>query len=80
MNKKEENPAGLILGRRNYVLLGIGFIVVVIGYILMAGGKSEDPNVFSEELFSAVRITVAPILVLTGLTVVAVSILIKPKE
>ena len=40
--------------------------ILVIGYILMSGGKSEDPNVFSEAIFNFRRITLAPIVVLTG--------------
>jgi hypothetical protein len=77
---KEENNSGAVLGKMNYILLAAGFIIVVIGYLLMAGGKASDPSVFSEELFSTTRITVAPILILLGLTVSAVALVLKPKE
>lgn len=77
---KEENNNGNVLGKKNYMLLAIGFVFIVIGYLLMTGGKSADPNVFSEELFSATRITVAPILVLLGFAIDVVALTLKPKE
>ena len=80
MSKEENNNNGNVLGKRNYMLLAIGFVITVLGYILMAGGKSPDPNVFSEELFSTTRITVAPILVLLGFAIDVVALTLKPKE
>ena len=77
---KEENNNGAVLGKRNYILLAVGFVLVLIGYLLMAGGKAHDPSVFSEELFSTTRITVAPLLILLGLTVSAVALVLRPKE
>ena len=77
---KEENNTGNVLGKLNYMLLAVGFIFIVFGYILMAGGKSPDPTVFSEELFSTTRITVAPILVLIGFAIDVVALTLKPKE
>jgi len=57
---------GFAFTRTNYTWLIAGLGILVIGYILMAGGKSEDPNVFSEAIFNFRRITLAPIVVLTG--------------
>lgn len=54
------------LGRKNYKLLLIGFVIIVIGFTLMVGGKSEDPAVFNPEIFSFRRITLAPVVVLFG--------------
>jgi hypothetical protein len=57
-----------------------GVAIMVLGYILMAGGKSEDPNVFNpDEVYSSMRITVAPILILAGLVVLIYSIFRHPK-
>ena len=57
----------MALGKQNYILLIIGFAIIVIGFILMTGGGSDDPAVFNaEELFSFRRITLAPIIVLFG--------------
>jgi hypothetical protein len=57
---------GFAFTRTNYTWLIAGLGILVIGYILMSGGKSEDPNVFSEAIFNFRRITLAPIVVLTG--------------
>lgn len=78
MSKEEIN--GNVLGKRNYMLLAIGFVFILLGYLLMTGGKSSDPNVFSEELFSTTRITVAPILVLLGFAIDVVALTLKPKS
>lgn len=65
--------------RQNYILLLIGLGVVVLGYILMSGGKSDDPKVFNEAIFNARRIIVAPLTVLVGYGLILVAILKKPK-
>ena len=62
----------------NYKLLIIGLVIVVVGYVLMSGGGSGDPNVFdAEEIFSERRITVAPIVVIIGYLFVVYAILKK---
>lgn len=70
---------GFAFGRENYIIMIIGILLIAIGFILMIGGGSEDPNVFSAEIFSTRRITVAPIVCLLGFTVVAVAIMKKPR-
>ena len=65
----------------NYKLLLIGLAIVTVGYILMSGGGNGDPNAFdASELFSARRITIAPIVVLAGYAFVAYAILKKTGE
>ncbi|MBZ0207498.1 MAG: DUF3098 domain-containing protein [Flavobacteriales bacterium] len=65
----------------NYKLLLIGIGIVIIGFILMSGGGSGDPEVFdAEEIFSARRITVAPIVCLIGYVFVIYAIMRKPRE
>lgn len=54
------------LTRRNYILLAVGFAVILLGFILMAGGGSENPDEFNYAMFSWRRITLAPILVVGG--------------
>lgn len=81
--KKEEtvSKTGFALGKENYNLLLIGFIVIIIGFLLMIGGKSEDPSVFNkDEIFSFRRITLAPMVVLAGFIFEIWAILKKPKE
>ena len=60
------DAAAFAFGRENYVLLFVSIGLLLIGYFLMAGGKSNDPNVFNEEVFSFRRITLAPIVVMAG--------------
>ncbi len=54
------------LGEKNYKMLAIGFGVIILGFVLMAGGGSDDPNVFNEDIYGFRRITLAPIVVLAG--------------
>jgi len=68
------------LGKENYKLLAIGFCIIVVGFLLMMGGKSDDPNQFSEKIFSFRRITLAPIIVLAGFAFEIWAIMKKPKE
>lgn len=64
-NKEGSNPL-FPLEKKNYKLLAVGLAIIVVGFILMAGGGSDDPNVFNEEVYSFRRITLAPIVVLAG--------------
>lgn len=68
------------LGKSNFILMAIGLAAIVIGFILMTGGKSTDPNVFNEEMFSFRRITLAPMLVFGGFVFEIYAIMKKPKD
>ena len=69
-----------LFGKENYRWMAIGLGVVLLGLLLMIGGKSQDPNVFNtSEVYSFRRITVAPILILAGLALEIVGIFKKPK-
>lgn len=61
----EENQE-FVLDKINYIVLGIGFLVIVIGYFLLSGGKSPDRTIYNPEIYSTVRITIAPIVILLG--------------
>ena len=63
---KEPQENKFALGKKNLQLLFIGFIIIVFGFILMVGGKSEDPTVFNYDMFNFRRVTLAPIVVLCG--------------
>lgn len=67
------------LGWENYKLMIIGLVVIVIGFILMIGGGSDDPNVFNPQVFSFRRITLAPIVALAGFLFEIYAIMKKPK-
>lgn len=76
----KKNSADFPLGKQNYIILAAGFAVIIIGFALMAGGKSDDPNVFNPEVFSPRRITLAPIVVMIGFISIIYAILKKPKN
>ncbi|MDR0605953.1 MAG: DUF3098 domain-containing protein [Bacteroidales bacterium] len=70
---------GMPFGKLNYILLLLGIIVLAIGYILLSGGGSEDPAIYSDAIFGTRRLTVAPITLLVGIIIGLISILIKVK-
>ena len=69
----------LLFGKRNYKFMLIGIFFIAIGFILMSGGGSEDPNIFNEEIYSFRRIRLAPMLVILGFIIEVYAILIKPE-
>jgi hypothetical protein len=74
------STAAFAFGKENYRLLLIGLVVILIGFLLMIGGGSDDPNVFSEDIFSFRRMTLAPILVLAGYGIEIYAIMKKPRD
>ena len=76
----ENGKNGFALGKKNYIALAIGFAILVIGYALMSGGASTDPNVFNgDEIFSFRRITLAPIVLIIGFAVEIFAIMWRPR-
>ena len=68
----------MVLGKKNYTFIIIGCLVVILGFVLMSGGGSENPDVFiEEELFSFRRITLAPFMVILGYGLVLFGIMKK---
>ena len=65
------------MSKKNYILLGIGLFFIVLGFILMSGGGSKDPNVFSEDLFNFRRLTLAPIIIIIGFAIEFFAIMLK---
>lgn len=63
---EDKNDAQMALSMKNYILLAIGFVVIVLGMVLMCGGGSESPEEFNYAMFSWRRITLAPILIVGG--------------
>ena len=78
--RKESTNNEFIFGKKNYkfMLIGLGFIA--LGFILMAGGGSDDPNVFDPSIFSWRRIRLAPALVLIGFGIQVYAILLNPNK
>ena len=73
-----KNISGFAFEKKNYFLLALGIAILIVGYMLMSGGGTDDPNVFSEAIFSPRRITLAPIVVMLGYIVIGYSIMWKP--
>ena len=77
MQNKKPN---FIFGKKNYKFMFIGLACIAVGFILMSGGGSDDPNVFNPDIFSFRRIRLAPTLVLIGFGIQIYAILVDPKE
>lgn len=78
--RKQDSKPEFIFGKKNYKWLFIGLAFIAIGFILMAGGGSDDPNVFDESIFSWRRIRLAPTLVLIGFGIQVYAILLNPNK
>ena len=78
MNTPKETKKEFLFGKKNYLYMVIGLVVIAIGFVCMAGGGSEDPAVFNEEIYNWQRIRLAPTLVLLGIEIYA--ILANPKK
>ncbi|WP_082886616.1 DUF3098 domain-containing protein [Flavisolibacter tropicus] len=75
------NRSIALFDKQNLVWMLGGIAIMIIGFLLMAGGRSDNPNVFDpNEVYSARRITVAPIVILIGLVVLIVAIFRHPKN
>ena len=80
-DKKQQKTQGeFLFGKCNYIIMLIGLLIIALGFILMAGGGSDDPNVFNEEIYSFRRIRLAPTLVIIGLIIEIYAILANPKK
>ena len=77
---KDKNTSHFVFTRKNYILLIAGISLICIGLLLMIGGGSDNPNVFSKKIFDFQRITLAPILIVSGFIIEIFAILYKSKE
>ena len=68
-----------IFGRRNYVFMIAGLLLIAAGYVLMAGGGSDDPAVFNDAIINTRRLVIAPILVLSGFGMELYAIMTRSK-
>ncbi len=79
MEKFPKGDGVMLYDRTNYILMAVGVLFIIVGFILMSGGGSTDPNVFdADEIYSTRRITLAPILVLTGFIIEIAAVLKRP--
>jgi len=81
IDKKQAPVTKGLFGKENYLMMLAGLIVLALGFFLMAGGKSSDPNVFNDnDVYSTTRITIAPMLIIAGFIIEIFGIMRKPKE
>ena len=76
----QKNKSLFVMERKNYQILFVGLAFMALGFILMAGGGSDDPTVFNEAIYSFRRIRLAPTLVLIGLGIQVFAILHNPNK
>ncbi|MFS4468701.1 DUF3098 domain-containing protein [Maribacter sp. 2210JD10-5] len=80
-NKAEQTPKQeFIFQKKNYLFMFVGLACITLGFILMSGGGSDDPNVFNPEIYNFRRIRLAPTLVLIGLGIEVYAILLNPHK
>ena len=86
MSKQKENTGEIspnkqpLFRKANYILVGIGVLFLVLGYILLSGGGSDAPEIFNPEIYNTRRLVVAPILMLIGLIIPIAAIMYRPKK
>lgn len=78
--RKENAKPNFVFGKRNYKFMFIGLACIALGFILMSGGGSDDPNVFNPEIFNWRRIRLAPTLILIGFGIQVYAILLNPDK
>ncbi len=78
--RKEDSKPVFIFGKKNYKFMLIGLAIIALGFILMSGGGSDDPNIFNPEIYNFRRIRLAPMLVLIGLGIEIYAILLNPDK
>ena len=79
-DKPNEELITFAFTKQNYRLVIIGIIVITVGFLLMIGGGSDDPNVFSDKIFNFQRMTLAPILIIAGYIIEIYAIMKRPKQ
>ena len=76
---KEKINLDFAFTKQNYILLLVGIALICVGLLLMIGGGSDDPTVFSDKIFDSQRLTIAPLLIALGFIVEIFAIMYKPK-
>lgn len=83
MEQKENNQSpqgGFALSKQSLYYILTGIVLIIVGFVMMSGGGSDDPNVFNPEVFNFNRITLAPILIIAGFIVNIFGIMVHPKK
>jgi hypothetical protein len=78
--RKKENKTDFIFTKKNFRVMLIGIAFIIIGFILMSGGGSDDPTIFSHEIYNLTRIRIAPAFIITGFIIQVFAILKQNKN
>jgi len=86
MSKQNENTGELspnkqpLFRKINYILIGVSILFLILGFILLSGGGSKDPNLFSPAIFDTRRLVIAPILLFIGIVIPIFAIMYRAKK
>lgn len=72
--------ANFSMPSNNVKLIGLGLLVMVLGFVLMLGGGSSDPDVFNPAMFNARRMVISPLVIVLGIAVIIIGIMKKPRD
>ena len=78
--QKKQFLPDFAIPQNNLKIIGIGVLVLIVGFLLMTGGGSDDPNVFSEAMFDARRLIISPLVIIAGFCLVGWGIMHKPAK
>lgn len=67
----------MLYNKTNYLLIGLSVLLIIVGFLLMSGGGTDDPNTFNEAIFSPQRIKYAPIVCVAGFGLMIYAILYR---
>jgi hypothetical protein len=76
----QDDQATFAFAKKNYLFMGIGILLLFIGFALLAGGGSTDPEVFNYDIFNAQRLIVAPLFMLAGFVLEIYAIMYRKKD
>jgi hypothetical protein len=79
MQKENNQKQEFLFGKKNYIIMLIGIVFIALGFVFMAGGGSDNPEVFNEEIYNWQRIRLAPTLVIIGLVIEIYAIFAEKK-
>jgi membrane-bound ClpP family serine protease len=69
-----------VFGKKNYTVMIAGIVLIIIGFFLLSGGGSKDPNVFNPEIFNTQRLVISPLFMFAGFVLEVYAIMLKPKD
>ncbi len=78
-NTENSEAVEFAFGKKNYILMGVGILLLILGFVLLSGGGSETPEVFNPEIFNFQRIKLAPMIMLSGFILEIFAIMYRPK-